>query len=399
MKATILSKITILTVFPVFLFAGPIVSQNPREGKQIPEFKKSAQVFEAGATLDVVLEDFDADGDLDALISNFGQSLILANDGKGGFAEKWRFLTVHGGSAGDIDSDGDVDLVAPPAEPKVCRIYLNNGRGVFENANRDFSDPSIPFIFFIQLIDIDKDGDLDAVASNVAQGGIVFVNDGKGRFEKGGTTIPNDASFCDLNGDGFVDILARESELEFKLDPNREPARSPRRGERGFRVYVNDRKGNFQKYSFLPVSELVHGQFALNKFADIDNDGDQDVIYADNDFNRVHPVGILLNDGTGRLAEGPKLASVAAGRIGAGDLNNDGFVDLVITNWNQPAQVWLNNGTGKFFDSGLRLGERYACQGCAIKDLDGDGDQDIFITDYQQGRTVVWFNQLSEKRK
>jgi hypothetical protein len=260
--------------WPVVLFAGLLVSENPRQGKQIPEFKKSAQVFEAGATVEVILEDFDADGDVDALILNLGRSLILSNDGKGGFTEKWRFPIRHGCSAaGDIDSDGDVDLVGLLEEPNVFRIYLNNGRGVFENANRDFGDP----FDFIQLIDFDRDGDLDVVASNPAQGGIVFANNGKGRFEKGLTTIPNDASFCDLNGDGFV--------------------------------------------------------------------------------------------------------------------------DLVITNWNQPAQVWLNDGTGKFFDSGLRLGEPYACQGCAIKDLDNDGDRDIFITDYHQGRTSVWFSQLSEKRE
>jgi len=59
----------------------------------------------------------------------------------------------------------------------------------------------------------------------------------------------------------------------------------------------------------------------------------------------------------------------------------------------------MNDGIGKYFDSGLRLGERYASQGCAIKDIDNDGDQDIFITDYLQGRMAVWFNQLSEKRK
>jgi len=73
MNATILSKMAILTVFQVLLFAGPIVSQNPRGGKQIPEFKKSSQVFEAGATLDVVLEDFDADGDQDIFITDYRQ--------------------------------------------------------------------------------------------------------------------------------------------------------------------------------------------------------------------------------------------------------------------------------------------------------------------------------------
>ncbi len=71
--------------------------------------------------------------------------------------------------------------------------------------------------------------------------------------------------------------------------------------------------------------------------------------------------------------------------------------DLVLTNWGQPAQLWMNDGKGRFVEAG-RVGDRFNSQGCAIGDVDRDGDPDLFISDYQQGNTSIWLNQLVERR-
>ena len=389
----------ITMVLAAVLLIGRASSQVAPLKHGVLGFTKSPQAFEPNGMIDIFLEDLDSDGDRDAVISSMGPSLILRNDGQGRFTESQRLETVHGLRAGDIDKDGNIDLVAAPGPVDggmASVVYLNNGRGVFERADRDFGDKSDENVMRMDLLDVNHDGHPDAVHRNILGPCVAWLNDGKGRFERSRLEFPAEPSFADLDGDGFVDILVRESELEFKSDPAQggQLVRAPRKGERGFRVYLNDRTGSFRKHSFLPVSELVHGQPDLIWYADIDNDGDKDAIYTDNDFNRAHLVGILLNDGTGRLAEGQKLASVAAGRIGTGDLNNDRFVDLVITDWGKPAQVWLNDGRGKFFDSGLRLGEELGSQACRVGDLDQDGDRDVLITDYRRPGAGIWFNQL-----
>ncbi len=205
-----------------------------------------------------------------------------------------------------------------------------------------------PHFFYLRLTDLDADGDPDVVNSRYGMS-FAWVNNGSGRFERSRLPIPPDASFCDLNGDGYKDVVSRESELVIQCDSMGncgEGGLLPRGGETGIRVYLNDRTGRFESHAFLPLSQLARASNTLTWFIDIDNDGDMDVIYTDGP-GRLYPVGVLRNDGTGHLTRsGVGIATVENGRIGAGDLNNDGYVDLVITHLNQPAQVWMNGGSG-----------------------------------------------------
>ncbi len=369
------------------------------DAAEAPEFKKSAQVFEAAATVDVTLVDVDGDKALDAVISNFGESQVLLNDGKGHFTESWRGYSEHGLVVGDIDGDGDVDLLFAPGAGRRNQIYLNDGRGAFRNADRDFGEDPKEFRS-ARLVDVDHDGDLDAINGNIEGRSVVWLNDGRGRFTRGDLAVPSEAACGDLNGDGFADVVTRESQLQLVSDPGNPRAALrwvTRTGDRGFRVFMNDRRGSFSRSAFLPVPDLVRGQHLWTFFADVDRDRDVDVIYTDGE-SRPLVAGILLNDGTGRLSEGQKLSPVTRGKVRNGDLNGDGALDLVITDWGQPAQLWLNDGRGRFVDAG-RIGDSFNSQGIAIGDVDGDGDQDLLISDYLQGNTSLWLNQLIENTK
>jgi len=372
-----------------FLVSGLVAAQH--RAAEPPEFKKSAQVFETRATVGVALEDLDADGDLDAVISNLGPSMVLMNDGKGRFNESWRAETVHGLVAGDIDRDGDADLVVAPWDQEPGRVYLNSG-GRFGASESRLGAGVEWFPDCLRLVDVDHDGDLDAATYTMDGRSVVWTNDGKGRFARGAHSIPPDATFCDLNGDGFPDVVSRESRLA--ATPQ---GWVPRDGERGFRVYLNDRRGGFTRFAFLPMPDLMRGQHLWTWFGDIDSDGDSDVLYTDRGDGPV-AAGVLRNDGTGRLSEGQKLGLVTMGKICTGDLNNDRALDLVVTDWGRPAELWMNDGKGTFFDGG-RVGDRFNSQGCVVKDVDNDGDQDLFISDYQRGNTSIWFNQWVESRK
>jgi len=160
---------------------------------------------------------------------------------------------------------------------------------------------------------------------------------------------------------------------------------------------LNDKNGSFCEYSISHKDDLI---FCFIDFADIDNDGDPDVVYSNGTDEKSLPSGILLNDGKGQFTDsGQKLSAAVFGYVGTGDLNNDGYVDIIITNREKPAEIWMNTGKGKFINSTIKLGEGGLWNNCIIKDIDNDGDNDIFITKVYGGIHGLWLNQLSKKKR
>lgn len=174
----------------------------------------------------VVACDFDRDGDIDLIFGNEGQDIYLSNDGKGHFTDETALRlpndqnTTQDVEAADLDSDGDLDLVIGNEDGN--RIYLNDGKGRFTDVTKDHlplqgSEETRK----VDLADIDRDGDIDIFFSNVNFRGTmnpanrVLVNNGKGVFTdqtteryRGDNNLHTaDASFIDLNGDNYLDMV------------------------------------------------------------------------------------------------------------------------------------------------------------------------------------------------
>lgn len=183
------------------------------------------------ATVQVVSGDLDGDRDIDIAVAgaslNYpqpGPRPILINDGKGKFqlGQTLTMIRGEGVAIGDVDGDGDLDLLYSLTGPILLELYLNDGKASFSNATHQLPGWKGPPAFGMkhELVDIDRDGDLDIVGMpsdpKIAPGRGIFLNDGKGWFTdvSAQALLPPDTAggdmqnlVADFDGDGDMDIV------------------------------------------------------------------------------------------------------------------------------------------------------------------------------------------------
>lgn len=314
------------------------------------------------------LVDVDGDRDIDMVFIDFFTPAVLLNDGHGRLAPAGgRAPTFRGlicGTTGDIDRDGDADLVLlhsdPPRADRLA-VLANDGRGFFTPT----TDVPIAQLAttLISLFDADGDGDLDMLLSGGLSNGLL-VNVGGGAFrDETASRLPFGTVWCrpaDIDGDGAVDILnTRTGRLE---------------------VLLNDGSGRFAMWQSVAVPWF--GLWTLPVAGDVDNDGDQDVLVVTWAQN-----SLLINDGTGGLTYDPTRLPTQVSlshRAAFGDVDDDGDLDIVIANGLNNVTIYtpwlyLNDGQGRFQDATARrlAVSPTGCVEVGLVDLDGDRDLDI----------------------
>jgi hypothetical protein len=274
--------------------------------------------------------DLDADGDLDLLTgSNDGVGCALRNNGDGTFGWYEGFPGYYGDvnsrelSAGDMDGDGDVDVISGIHHQNM-RIYRNNGLGVYDKSEISFSGETTCGSTLPIVADMDNDGDLDIVSQYMSAFGTcspqrpitvdLWLNDGTGRIQWVSDTrgLVGGEEECtllvgDFDNDADLDIIQLTNWNQGVNGRNR--------------YYVNDGTGHFSEQS---ASRGLEGNTAYTDWwskaiaGDFDNDGDLDLYYR---------LGLWTNDGNGNFSHSE--LSGLSGRINAaGDLDGDGDLDL-----------------------------------------------------------------------
>ena len=319
----------------------------------------------------------------------------------------------------DADGDDDQDLFLVnssrvPAHPAGVgnRFYRNvpapDGGRAFEDATPSSGLGRGGWGMGAAAGDTDNDGDVDLYVTYWGEN-VLYESAGDGRFTdvtvSAGVGDPGwgtSAAFGDLDGDGLLDLFVANY-LVFDLeDPPGEGM--PCSGWRGLDVYCgphglepqanvlyrNEGSGRFSDRS-RETGVSDHREPSLGVvLGDYDDDGDQDLYVANDGYPNVH----YRNDGRWRLTEVAAWAGTAYsedGRLQAGmgvasaDYDGDGDLDLFVTNFSDDVNtLYQNQGGGRFRDhtgaAGLAAGARpFLGWSTVFFDADGDGWLDLFV--------------------
>jgi hypothetical protein len=337
--------------------------------------------------------DYDNDGDQDLFVTNFGRNTLYRNDGKGRFTDVTEAAGLgaceryHSSCAfADFDGDGDLDLYVcgyvdfRVDDGKVCgdlkrgeayrsychpgmynatddELWRNDGDGTFSDVSKAAGIAGVPGLggkgLGVAAADFDDDRDLDLFVANDSDANFLWRNDGGLHFTnvaspmgvdyngEGRTSACMGAAFGDVDGDGrldlFTDVLSNQYNILWMRTPD------------GF---VD------QSYAAGLAGPSIPWVGFGTLLADLDNDGDLDVV-------------------------------VANGHV----LDNAELV-LTGTSWRQPAQIYWNEGRGRFrlaepAEAGPYFGERHVGRGLAAADFDDDGDLDLLFTNNHEAAHLL----------
>ncbi len=267
---------------------------------------------------------------------------------------------------GDIDADGDLDLVCGnDGEPNT--MYLNVG-GVFGPTPTWTSSNSTTQTRSVALGDIDGDGDLDLVCGNYAEPVAVYFNTGN--------TLPRDPvtigqreytwsiALADMDDDGDLDIVVGTGAA---LVPS------------GNAVYANDGMGDFGTAPVWRSAETNITQGVA--VGDIDGNGYLDLVCGNGPFGPTLQNTVYFSTG-GVLDTLPGWRSTPAvdtRSVALGDMNGDGTLDIVCGNFDAENTLYLNAGGVPDTLPGWQSFGSYNTESVVLGDVDGDGDLDVAV--------------------
>lgn len=380
--------------------------------------------------------DIDNDGDIDVFVArgDLGPNLLYINQGGATFLESAAAAGLafslggtsngsHSGPTfGDLDGDGDLDLVMGGLEGGPMKLFANDGTGHFSDATAGsgFDLATSLQTISIALGDYDADGDLDVL---MAHWGTARNPTMPGETETlwRNDSTPGSMSFTPVSAtSGIAGLLAFDLP-QGVLGPNFDYTFAPGFADidgdrdldilmvsdfRGSRVLINNGNGTFSGATFTPDDENGMGA----AIGDFDNDGDFDWFVSSINGNRL-----FENLGGASFARN-SASGVEPGGWGWGscfaDFNADGWLDIYQTNgWeagkdpsasnyvNDATRLWMNAGDGTFADAAQAstIAETDQGRGVICDDFDNDGDVDaILLTAEPTGAAYYWQNDLAD---
>jgi hypothetical protein len=356
----------------------------PSFHEQLPPVSTSAN----GAIF-VFSADMDGDGDMDVLSASSLDSKIAwyeNTDGAGSFGAQNVISTAANGAkavyATDIDGDGDMDVLSASGNIFSSTIawYENtDGNGTFGAQIVISNDPSAASTVY--ATDIDGDGDMDVLSGggNFLSGTIAWYENTDGNGTYGAQIVisndPNAASTVyatDIDGDGDMDVLSASA------------------NDNKIAWYENtDGAGSFGAQNV--ISTAANGARSVYA-ADIDADGDMDVLSASQSDDKI--AWYENTDGAGNFGAQIVISNAAhaASTVYATDLDGDGDKDVLSASANDDKIAWYENtdGAGSFGAQNVISTAADGARSVYAADIDADGDMDVLSASFIDDK-IAWY--------
>ena len=397
----------------------------------------------------VYASDLDGDGDKDVLSASLTNNKIVwfrNTDGKGNFVPQQVITTDAEGAntvfSADLDGDGDPDVLsASDLDNKIAWYENLNGQADF--GPQIIISDSATGASSVYAADLDGDGDMDVLSTSSGNKKLLWYENMNGQGDFGSPQeILSDADGAssvyadDIDGDGYIDVLLAmsgediwgyngkivwfknmdgqgnfSSERLISLAANANcvttadidgdgdmdvlSASDDRYDNKYIAWHENtDGQGNFETHFLAADAPDAQSVYAV----DIDGDGDMDILSASMGDNKI--AWYKNEDGLGNFGTQQIITTNAlmATSVFASDIDNDGDIDVLSSSWSDSKIAWYKNtdGEGNFILQQILDQSVENAVSVYSADIDGDGDQDVLSASMTDNK-VAWFENTNGK--